>query len=98
VGKRVLGGGGEPLPEAFRKRYNGAIPNPGIGAEMIAQQWGFDRAALDEFSLGSHEKAAAAQDSDAFDARSSLSGTKTVTQCARTDASVAIPRSRRWRS
>ena len=35
---------------------------------MIAEQWGFDRTAdLDEFSLGSHEKAAAAQDSGAFD-------------------------------
>ena len=43
------------------------IPNQGIGAEMIAEQWGFDRTAVDEFSLGSHEKAAAAQDSGAFD-------------------------------
>ena len=34
---------------------------------MIAEQWGFDRPAVDEFSLGSHEKAAAAQDSGAFD-------------------------------
>jgi acetyl-CoA acyltransferase len=33
---------------------------------MIAAQWGFDRAAVDEFSLGSHEKAAAAQGSGAF--------------------------------
>ena len=63
----VLGGDGKPLPESFLKRYDGAIPNPGIGAEMIAEQWGFDRAALDEFSLGSHEKAATAQDSGAFD-------------------------------
>jgi acetyl-CoA acyltransferase len=34
---------------------------------MIAEQWGLDRSTLDEFSLGSHEKAAAAQDSGAFD-------------------------------
>jgi acetyl-CoA acyltransferase len=34
---------------------------------MIAERWGFDRTALDQFSLGSHEKAAAAQDSGAFD-------------------------------
>src|SRR6201982_2487189 len=34
---------------------------------MSAEQWGLDRLALDEFSLGSHEKAAAAQDSGAFD-------------------------------
>ena len=34
---------------------------------MIAEQWGFDRTAVDEFALASHEKAAAAQDSGAFD-------------------------------
>jgi len=62
-----LAGGGRPFPDAFMQRYNGAIPNQGIGAEMIAEGWGFDRATLDEFSLGSHEKAAAAQDSGAFD-------------------------------
>ena len=58
--------GGDPFPDGFRQRY-GAAPNQGIGAEMIAERWGFDRTALDEFSLGSHEKAAAAQDSGAFD-------------------------------
>ena len=54
------------IREAFRDRYK-QTPNQGIGAEMIAEQWGFDRTAVDEFSLGSHEKAAAAQDSGAFD-------------------------------
>src|SRR4029078_6638791 len=39
----------------------------GIGAEMIAEQWGFDRTTVDQYSLDSHEKAAAAQDSGAFD-------------------------------
>jgi acetyl-CoA acetyltransferase family protein len=29
----------------------------GISAEMIAEKWGFSRQQLDEFSLGSHEKA-----------------------------------------
>jgi acetyl-CoA acyltransferase len=61
-----LANGGHPYPEAFRARYS-QTPNQGVGAEMIAQQWGFDRTALDEFSLGSHEKAAAAQDAGAFD-------------------------------
>jgi acetyl-CoA acyltransferase len=61
-----LAGGGHPYPEAFRARYS-QTANQGIGAEMIAEQWGFSRTALDEFSLGSHEKAAAAQDSGAFD-------------------------------
>lgn len=58
--------GGDPFPQRFMDRY-GAFPNQGIGAEMIAERWGFDRAILDEFSLMSHEKAAAAQDSGAFD-------------------------------
>jgi acetyl-CoA acyltransferase len=61
-----LAGGGNPFPKAFMQRY-GVHPNQGLGAEMIAEQWGFDRTMLDEFSLGSHEKAAAAQDSGAFD-------------------------------
>ncbi|OBK75105.1 thiolase family protein [Mycobacterium sp. 1164985.4] len=61
-----LANGGHPYPEAFRGRYS-QTPNQGIGAEMIAEQWGFDRTTLDQFSLDSHEKAAAAQDSGAFD-------------------------------
>ena len=61
-----LANGGHPYPEAFRNRYT-QTPNQGIGAEMIAEQWGFDRTAVDQYSLGSHEKAAAAQDSGAFD-------------------------------
>src|SRR5262249_6470732 len=61
-----LANGGHPYPEAVRKR-DAQTPNQGIGAEMIAEQWGFDRKMLDEFALGSHDKAAAAQDSGAFD-------------------------------
>src|SRR6202045_665225 len=62
-----LANGGRPFSQDFLDRYHGAIPNQGIGAEMIAEQWGFDRTKVDEYSLGSHEKAAAAQDSGAFD-------------------------------
>jgi acetyl-CoA acyltransferase len=58
--------GGNPYPGGFKERYQ-QTPNQGIGAEMIASRWGFDRTMVDEFSLGSHEKAAAAQDSGAFD-------------------------------
>lgn len=60
-----LANGGHPYPEAFRNRYS-QTPNQGIGAEMMAEKWGLDRTALDEFALASHEKAAAAQDSGAF--------------------------------
>jgi acetyl-CoA acyltransferase len=41
-------------------------PNQGIGAETIAERWGLSRTELDEFSLASHEKAAAAQDAGRF--------------------------------
>ena len=60
-----LANGGNPYGESFKARYS-KTPNQGVGAEMIAEQWGLSRTQLDEFSLGSHEKAAAAQDSGAF--------------------------------
>lgn len=60
-----LANGGNPYGESFKARYS-QTPNQGIGAEMIAEQWGLSRTELDEFSLRSHEKAAAAQDSGAF--------------------------------
>lgn len=62
-----LANGGRPYSQTFLERYDGRIPNQGLGAEMIAEQWGLSRTMLDEFSLMSHEKAAAAQDSGAFD-------------------------------
>ncbi|MUL66743.1 acetyl-CoA acetyltransferase [Mycobacterium sp. CBMA 234] len=60
-----LANGGHPYPEAFRARYT-ETPNQGTGAEMMAEKWGLSRTQLDEFSLRSHEKAAAAQDAGAF--------------------------------
>jgi acetyl-CoA acyltransferase len=64
----VSAAGGEPYPPQFLRRY-GAAPHQGIGAEMIAEQWGFSRSDVDEFAVASHEKAAAAQDSGAFDSQ-----------------------------
>jgi acetyl-CoA acyltransferase len=55
-----------PFGEGFRARYNGIAPNQGLGAEMIVDLWGLTRTQLDEFSLGSHAKAAAAQDEGRF--------------------------------
>jgi acetyl-CoA acyltransferase len=73
------GGGdlGTPFGPLVRERYDGvegfdrsaATPfSQGIGAEMIADRWGLSRGRLDEYSLASHEKAAAAQDAGDFDA------------------------------
>jgi acetyl-CoA acyltransferase len=59
--------GQDPFGPSFLARYHGVVPNQGVGAEMIAERWGFSRAQLDEFSLASHEKAAAAQDEGRFD-------------------------------
>src|SRR3954469_21436253 len=59
-------GGKDPYGDRFLARFGG-VPNQGIGAEMIAEQWGFSRQQLDDFSVASHEKAAAAQDDGRFD-------------------------------
>jgi acetyl-CoA acyltransferase len=55
-----------PFGERFAQRYDGVFPNQGVGAEMIAERWGHTRTQLDEFSIGSHEKAAVAQDDGRF--------------------------------
>jgi acetyl-CoA acyltransferase len=60
--------GGNPLPAPFMERY-GVFPNQGVGAEMIAEQWGLSRQQLDEYSVASHEKAAAARAEGRFDAQ-----------------------------
>src|ERR687886_1494448 len=39
--------GQNPLGEQFLARYDGVFPNQGIGAEMIAEKWGFSRTQLD---------------------------------------------------
>jgi acetyl-CoA acyltransferase len=65
----AIAGGGNPLGGKFLARYGGAFPNQGIGAEMIAERWGLSRTQVDEFSVGSHEKAAAAQQEGRFDAQ-----------------------------
>ncbi|MBW0091195.1 thiolase family protein [Pseudonocardia sp. KRD-184] len=59
--------GADPYGADFAARYDGVRPNQGVGAEMIAERWGFSRTQLDEYSVASHEKAAAAQDEGRFD-------------------------------
>ncbi|MFD3706519.1 thiolase family protein [Nocardia sp. NPDC058658] len=45
---------------AFAERYPEDLVPQGISAELIAAKWGLTRTQLDEFALGSHEKAALA--------------------------------------
>ncbi len=59
--------GADPFGPEFSVRYNGVVPNQGVGAEMIAERWGLSRSQVDEFAVGSHEKAAAAQDAGRFE-------------------------------
>jgi acetyl-CoA acyltransferase len=60
---------GMPYGPKVLARYGDFSFNQGISAELIAKKWGFSRTQLDEYSVLSHERAAAAQDSGAFDAQ-----------------------------
>jgi acetyl-CoA acyltransferase len=57
-----------PFGEGYRARYGDIPPHQGQGAEMIVERWGLSRTQVDEFSLESHAKAAAAQDEGRFGA------------------------------
>ncbi len=57
--------GGNPFPPSLMEVY--PMTHQGISAEMIAEQWRIPREELDEFSLRSHQLAAAAQDAGYFD-------------------------------
>ncbi|WP_029138637.1 thiolase family protein [Nakamurella lactea] len=61
--------GQNPFGDKLLARYGGVTPNQGVGAEMIAEQWGLSRGRLDEFSVASHEKAAKARADGRFDSQ-----------------------------
>jgi acetyl-CoA acyltransferase len=58
-----------PSGSGLETVFHGVAPNQGISAEMIAEQWGQSRTQLDEYSVASHEKAAAAIDGGLFTAQ-----------------------------
>ena len=58
---------GFPYGPRVLERYHGFSFNQGLSAELIAEKWGFSRRQLDEYAARSHERAAAAIDSGAFD-------------------------------
>ncbi|MBC7372909.1 MAG: acetyl-CoA C-acyltransferase [Frankiales bacterium] len=58
-----------PLGLDYIARYGEDFPNQGIGAEDIADTWGFSRAQLDEYSLRSHERAQEATEAGRFAAQ-----------------------------
>jgi acetyl-CoA acyltransferase len=58
-----------PSGSGLQTVFNGVAPNQGTGAEMIAERWSQTRTQLDEYSIRSHEKAAAAIDEGRFTAQ-----------------------------
>jgi acetyl-CoA acyltransferase len=64
MGSSARGGAAyAPLSE----RYPEGLANQGIGAEIIAGRWKLDRAALDEYSARSHQRAAETAAAGGFD-------------------------------
>ncbi|BCB80706.1 thiolase family protein [Phytohabitans flavus] len=75
--------------DGVRERYGDAGFSQGVGAEMIAERWAFSRSQIDEYSLASHQKAAAAQDAGAFKAEISPIGPIDADEGIRRDTSLA---------
>jgi acetyl-CoA acyltransferase len=69
MGSSMGTAGANPSGSGLATVFRGVPPNQGIGAEMMAERWGLSRTQLDEFSLASHEKAAAAIDDGRFAAQ-----------------------------
>jgi acetyl-CoA C-acetyltransferase len=61
-------GHGLPYSSAMGERYPGIQFSQFTGAEMMATKYDISKEALDEFALGSHQKAVRASQSGAFDA------------------------------
>ena len=66
MGAAVLPGS-NPFGLGLAERYPEGLVPQGISAELIAARWNFSRTQLDEFSAGSHEKAARAAKDGLFD-------------------------------
>ena len=66
MGSSIGQAGVNPSGSGLHTVFHDVPPNQGIGAEMMVERWGFTRTQLDEYSLGSHAKAAAAIDEGRF--------------------------------
>jgi len=60
MGSSIVQGMGFPFPQAMMDRYDSFLPPQGIGAEMIADEFGLTRADLDRFGAESQRRAAQA--------------------------------------
>ena len=59
--------GRDPYGTRLAARYPYGLVHQGIAAELIAARWGITRTEMDEFSVRSHERAAAAVRNGAFE-------------------------------
>jgi len=57
----------DPYGAMVRERFAPGLVSQGVAAELVAARWKLSRTELDEFSVRSHQLAAAAQESGAFD-------------------------------
>ena len=60
MGASVVKDMGFPFPQSMMDRYDSFLPPQGIGAEMIAEEYGLTRADLDAFGAESQQRAARA--------------------------------------
>jgi len=67
IGSSMGTSGQSPYSPAQLARYDGVVPDQGVGAEMMAERWNLSRQRLDAYGLESHERAARAQDAGLFD-------------------------------
>jgi acetyl-CoA acyltransferase len=69
MGASVVRDFGFPFGPRMMARYaeKGGLKGQGIGAEMIADQWGISREELDAFSVQSHQRAARATEEGRFE-------------------------------
>ncbi len=69
MGASVVRDFGFPFGPRMMARYaeKGGLKGQGIGAEMIADQWGISREDLDAFSVQSHQRAARATEEGRFE-------------------------------
>ncbi|NQY57519.1 MAG: thiolase family protein [Ilumatobacteraceae bacterium] len=68
MGASIVKGMGFPFPQEQQDRYaETGLPPQGIGADMIAVEYGFSREDLDEFGAQSQQRAAVARDEGRFE-------------------------------
>ena len=109
MGSSVVRDFGFPFGPRMMARYtddegHSQLKGQGIGAEMIADQWGISREELDAFSVRSHQRAATATAEGRFENEivpvvcATTRATTPTRSSPPTRASGRTPASRRWPS